>query len=158
MNNKSLFKKSLGDLKDEFLKVEETNNNCTYAITYNPQSQPDHGLPTGFLDWWGEQEDLFKRLRGCKVRLYAEPSKTGRIHFHGLIKITNRVSFAIHDVPKLKYHGSTVIKLIEQHEEWLAYCLKVQNDFQDWLLSEFHPKILLHHKDVSDSEKTISTL
>lgn len=163
MNNKKYslkdsFKSSFVSGKDQFLKVEEMSNGTTYAITYNPQSQPDLNELNGFVDWWGEQEELFARLKGCKIRLYCETSKTSRLHFHGFLLITNRVKFALYSVPVLQKRGSTVVKpfdSVEGYVEWLAYCLKIQNDMQDFIISEFSPKFNVIEK--SDSNKIVSS-
>ncbi|UTM74943.1 replication-associated protein [Tick-associated circular DNA satellite] len=163
MNNKNSLKDSFknsifNNAKDQFLKIEEMSNGSVYAITYNPQTQPDHPSLNGFVDWWGEQQELFDRCTNCAVRLYCEISKTGRVHFHGLVKILNRVKFGMFDVPRLIKFGSTVIKQIEHYDEWISYCLKIQNDMQDFIIREFNPMINDKYlKESSDYEKVITT-
>lgn len=148
MNLKQQFKDSAFPAGDTFIKCEDLVNGQLYAITFNPAEQPDLSAPNGILDWWGEQNHLFHRITGAIVHLYCETSKTGRLHFHGFIKVKNRVKFCIFDVPILQKNGKTCIKTIglpdqcvfEQYGEWITYCLKQQNDMQELLIQECHSR------------------
>ena len=165
MNLKQQFKESAFSSKDTFLKCEDLENGKEYAITYNPADQPDYDAPRPLLDWWGEQKYLFESLKGCAVRLYLEVSKTGRHHWHGFIKILNRIKFCIHDTCRLIKHGSTMIKPIglpsqdesEQRCEWLCYCLKLQQDIQEYIVSESFAPLKLLKREFSDHFLTLST-
>lgn len=163
---KDSFKESAFSSKDEFIKPEDIDMSALYAITYNPKDQPDLALSQGFIDWWLDQKKLLTNLRGCNVRLFLEISKTGRHHFHGFIKITNRVKFAVYDTPKLQKEGSTCIKPIafgpdenkfDHFIEWFAYCLKLQNDMQDYIHDQITP-VFKKNNINADSWLTINNL
>lgn len=163
---KDSFRESVFSSKDEFLKVEDIILKRHYAITYNPKDQPDHSLSQGFIDWMLEQKSLFKSMKGCKVRLFLEVSKTGRHHFHGIIQFTNRVKFAVFDTPKLVRSGSTLVKgigygpdedVFDHYAEWQSYCLKIQPDMQEYIHDQITPKICQKdYKDNFDSNYTVS--
>lgn len=155
---KQTFKGGLPKEKDVFLHVEDTQNGKTYAITLGPKSQPDFRSPNGLTDWLGEQRAFLKSLKGADFRLYIETSKTGRLHFHGYIMITNRVLFAIRSVPQLMSFYSTVIKdmlTMDDYINWMVYCTKIQNDMTDYLCSEILSPIKKY--ELSDLFYTIST-
>lgn len=155
MNLKQQFKESAYSSKDTFLKCEDMVNGGVYAITFNPEHQPDLDAPRSVLDWWGEQKDHLS-LKAASVRLFCEVSKTGRFHFHGFIKILNRVCFCIYDTKKLSRWGSVCIKQIglpdqdpfDQYAEWYDYCLKCQPDMQDFLSKEMFSVLAKH--EISD--------
>lgn len=152
---KDNFKSAAGfaDGGNVWIKPEDMSNNMTYAITINPESQPDYSTCNGFVDWWGEQVEKFNRLKGCKLTLFCETSQKGRMHFHGFIKIIKRVIFSMFDVPCLQKFFSTKMRylgcvksveeynLFDDYADWYAYCLKLQNDMQEYICGEFIPNI-----------------
>jgi hypothetical protein len=47
----------------------------------------------------------------------------------------------------------------DDYADWFAYCLKLQDDMQDFICHEFNPSnlIIKNRRDVSDCEKYIET-
>lgn len=146
---KAAWQASASNSKDTFISPENMENNGTYAFTYNPQEQPRHDLAMGFKEWWSDQLSMFKSFKGASLRLFLEVSKTGRHHFHGFLYIKNRVNFVVFDVPKLQRNGSSKVEafaykegenMYDHHALWLAYCLKIQPDMQEYIHDQLYPK------------------
>lgn len=132
----------------ELLSYEELQDGGIYAFTYNPIDQPKEG-PQGYMDWFYSQKQFFEKFQYCKFRLYVEVSKKGRWHFHGLIKIVNRLRFTIKDIKNLMPFGHICVRHIRSMDDfvnWLAYCHKQQLELQEYLTEELfctlHPRYL----------------
>lgn len=142
---KQQFRKTLNLVpkrKDEFLKPEDISHDGIYAITINPQQQPDLDNPTGFLDWWGKMKRLLiDDIKGAKLHLFCETSRSGRLHFHGFIKYTNPVIFSLFSVPYFVEEFSTVIKPLEDYSDWYSYCYKQQHLMQDFMHGQLKDRI-----------------
>lgn len=139
--------------KQTILPYEELEDGCVYAFTYNPIDQPKPGA-LGELEWFDEMRQFFYGLQYSKYRLYTEVSKTGRWHFHGLIKITDRLRFTIREIGQLMTFGNLCMKRFkttDDHMNWLAYCNKQQNELQDYLTGAIYctidPKVLKNRNE-----------
>lgn len=139
--------------KHVLLSYDELENGCMYAFTFNPSDQPKPSC-LGVHEWYGEMKGFFNGMQYSKYRLYTEVSKTGRFHFHGFIKIINRLKFCIKEVNQLTTFGTVCIKRLktmEDYLEWLAYCNKQQNEINDYLTEEIYctidPKVLKNRNE-----------
>lgn len=139
--------------KHDLLKIEDINECLTsatteqqrsqvwFAITLNPKAELGRHK---FETFFGMQLALLKNLmRNCEFELYPESSPSGRIHFHGYVRITNIVEY-IRDLPDLLDKFTVCIKFVEDCEEigsdddvknrkyqtWQAYCEKQKNIFE----------------------------
>lgn len=152
-----------GKQKNQFLDYEALENGCIYEFTYNPMQQPILTDSLGIKDFFLIMKDFFLSLKGCRVRMFMEVSKTGRFHFHGFLKMTDRLAFSIHTAPRLIERGSSKLGIfsnMDSYVRWLIYCNKQQNDIQEYLkrelYSDFDPKAL--SKRDPDGVITISNI
>lgn len=120
-----------------------------YSFSANPIDQPLYDSPevNPFRDWWHGQVAFFKSLKFCYVKLYCEYSPKGRWHFHGFLRLADRLKFYVFDVPKIKLFysvemdqfGNNYTNYTDNVANWQAYCLKLQSDVQPYLQSELFP-------------------
>lgn len=74
------------------LKIEDYILTKEYSITINPQLQPKTLKHLGF--WMRETHDWFAEYNDTmNIKLWMESSGTGRIHFHGIIKVLDLPKF-----------------------------------------------------------------
>lgn len=120
------------------LSPEDINCLEYYTFTLSPQEQP---LQTNLgkmklnciYNWYHEKIiRSLNRLHYCKYTLFTEISKSGRLHYHGTIKIEEIAMFYYHDVPLLKHIGTYEIDTIKDHKIWKTYCLKQKGFMRDF--------------------------
>lgn len=122
--------------KNSFLEYDEIENGGIYAFTWNPLQQPILTDPLGVSDWYHTQREFLTTLKGCSLRMFIEVSKKGRWHFHGFIKIIDRLRFSIYAAPKLCEYGASKMDILhttDDYAKWLIYCNKQQNEMNDLL-------------------------
>lgn len=127
-----------------FVKPEECSTHTFYTFTFNPESQPKTAIVNSIAEWFKEQLDFICRRRYSKYRLYMEISRKGRLHFHGVMLVTDVFKFYYYDVPDLMSFGHCEMDTINGPlgmEYWLAYCTKQHHMIQDFLYDEINPKI-----------------
>lgn len=89
-------------------KVENLQLGATYAITINPSNEWTSGqMP---IEWVRRQYDQITQLcRGVELCLYVESSPTGRLHFHGIMKLINIIDY-LRFVSNMKSYCTYAIK------------------------------------------------
>lgn len=134
--------------KNSFPKYEQLENGSLYTFDWNPLQQPILTDRQGIHDWFYIQKQFLTELKGCKVKMYTEVEK-GRWHFHGFIKIEDRLLFHIYSIPKLVEYGACNIDIMNTVDDYmrrLIYCNKQQNEMNDFLTSQLYftldPKVL----------------
>lgn len=74
--------------------------------------------------------DTFKLLcsqPSISGKLRMEVSSTGRLHFHGTIRILDPKQFYVYTVPILQASGTYEIDTIQNPDEWRTYCEKQES-------------------------------
>lgn len=105
------------------------NGTCKMALTISPKDRTDKY--NRLINIFHQDRYFLKReLRKCckYFCLYPELDKTGRLHYHGVIKIHDSVKWFKQIMPKLKYElGFIMIKELKSFKDnlkWLVYCQK----------------------------------
>jgi len=113
-----------------------------YAITINPcdKMQMWHSLNRE-----GEcMMQLSKILNNSKniytYELYPEYSPKGRFHWHGRIKIHNKIIFYSSSIPHILKYSKIVIKDITSNIEWSEYCMK-QEELHEYIEMNHYTKM-----------------
>jgi len=122
--------------------MEHAKTNIKYAFSFNPESQPCSYASDRIQKWWVEQVKLFGSLKGSSIELSVEISKTGRLHFHGVIQLTTLWKFYYYDVPKLMKDGAFEIDTISKHDEWMAYVDKNKDEMSEMMKAFGLPRTL----------------
>lgn len=95
-----------------------------YAFTINPKQEcKSSNIKGWYRDQWNELRSIIK---GCSAQLHLESSPTGRLHWHGYIKVTNVADFRSF-LYALALHGTYVIKEQFEGREWEEYIQKQRN-------------------------------
>lgn len=119
------------------VKPENMILNTNYAFSLNPQQQPEIvnfykvKLNT-YKDWSNQIYDKFRTMRYCKISTYLEISKLGRFHFHGTIKIHDKIKFVLYDLKRLMDIGTLEIDTIEDEMKWHLYCTKLKYEMEQF--------------------------
>lgn len=93
--------------KNQGVKFDYLELGTNYAFTINPKQECKSSNIKGFYrDQWNALRSLVK---GCVMLLHLEASPSGRLHWHGYIKIFNILDFRSFLVA-LALHGTYVIK------------------------------------------------
>jgi hypothetical protein len=123
-----------------FLKPEDVQIGKCYAFSYNPISQPKIGRINSVKEWYDIYTKFFgiECMKGSTYQLYVEISSTGRFHFHGIIKILDRMNFYTNDTASLIGAGTSAMKEIESDEIWEKYIMKQQFFIQPYLQLELY--------------------
>lgn len=122
--------------KHKGIKMELYKLNEYYAITISPVDERIHlrKVPNEikmYEYYQAQYRDieivLSHKLFGCKIELYPELSPTGRLHFHGIVRITDIFKFMYHDLHRISELGCYEVDTIEGDDgmaKWLLYCTK----------------------------------
>ncbi len=145
--------------QNDLPKMEDYQANTLYAITINPRLQhPDSSKRLKDVVHEASFSYLHKIMLISDVKLYPEMSPTGRVHFHGTIKILKKNIFNFYSLIH-KYIGvkdptfTLVIKQITD-DEWKTYITK-QKDLIKPVCKEYnipypinnhYVKLLQHNK------------
>lgn len=71
--------------------------------------------------------DILRGLRRCSTFiLYPELTLAGHLHFHGIVKVEDRIKWYRQVLPNIKLHGFVCIKEITNYQGWIEYCSKDQ--------------------------------
>lgn len=107
--------------KNQIPDMEVINKDEWYAITLNPSQQYECRRLNQ------QHRRLNKHYKNhakiYSLRLYPELSSTGRLHFHGYIRISKVFLFYYKVVPTLISNYTIVIKEVTS-EDWDTYCKK----------------------------------
>lgn len=119
-----------------FMKYEDCKNDTVYTITLNPKNEyqyfTNEDRKQAFFRY---HKNYIQKLTFLTkpimtniftTELYMEISPTGRLHFHGTIKILNKHMFYIHVLYKLQDMYSYEIDHLTDPVIWTKYCLKQQ--------------------------------
>lgn len=92
--------------KNKAIALEKLSTDKLFAITINPLDIrdsktyrcPDVRVIYDFQAKFQLFYDWIKRLKHCSLQLYPELSQTGRLHYHGYIRIKNIFNFVWQDL------------------------------------------------------------
>lgn len=106
---------------------ENISTHANYSFTLNPEVQY-YEIQDGierFNTWNAHMYKELKRLHGIEsLKIWPEISQSGRLHFHGIIKIKDVIEFALVDVPLLIRIGHLEIDTINDEDVWNKYIRK----------------------------------
>lgn len=123
------------------LKFEQVHNDDLYAITINPDDEHQY---------WGSEDRIgtfYNKLsykliievhNTCQLELYPEFSSRGRLHFHGTIKMLNKIEFYEQVLRRLMKWCQLEIDTINDQEAWKKYYIK-QQDLHNYYRRKEHP-------------------
>lgn len=115
-------------------KPEDITELRFYAFTLNPKDQPFNLLRhADIVAFFDDVRLLISKMHGCELKLVVEASKKGRLHFHGLIGITNKMWFFFHDIHTLNNYGNFDIEPITEPFMWDLYIYKNRDMMSEWL-------------------------
>lgn len=119
------------------LKPEETSLGIKYSFTFNPSDDylplPSESMNHAkMVHWFDTIKGVFEGLKGCGITVYLEWSQRGRLHFHGVLVITNKHKFYLHDINYLMGHGNIELDTIADPAIWDLYCRKNQESVYDY--------------------------
>lgn len=104
----------------------DTNKcNSLLAITISPPNRIDK---YNSLDYIYKSDALYidKYLRKCSIfyTIYPELDISGRLHYHGIITLKDRVKFYRAVLPAFNLLGFTLVKAVFEESKWLKYITK----------------------------------
>lgn len=121
-------------------KLETLEKGGFYAITLSPEDIRDketYKVPNNiqvledFRTKYRDIENILKtKLGGSYVELYPEFSPTGRLHFHGVINITDLFTFSYHDLFIFQKLGMYEIDTMDDIPKWTLYMGKQAHIFK----------------------------
>lgn len=139
--------------KKTLLEPEAMDINVWYTITINlsPNINYQSILDSGTKQRKNERSmfDIISTERAMimellngqyKTRyvLFPELSRTGRLHWHGMIRFTKPEHigiFYMHKLPRIMKVANVEIDIIEDMEKWKTYCMK-GNKYMEPMLKE----------------------
>lgn len=133
------------------IKPEDVIPFNKYTFSYNPEEQPSvqrfYSIRLNEMESWSQKiYDVFDSLKYSRIDTYVEISGSGRLHFHGYIRIYDIPNFYFYDLKKLKHYGTYEIDFITDPLKWDLYCKK-QKDFMDQFCSK---NGIIYHYTKSD--------
>lgn len=138
MSLKKIFKESYTGRKEfpqdfKCPKPEDVMLGEAYAFTLNPAEQPyclmTHAKVVQFYD---ELKECMLKMHGCEITMHPELSVKQRLHFHGYIKITDKMLFYFHDITVLNNYGNIDIEKINDPLIWDLYVYKNRDMMADY--------------------------
>jgi len=129
IKQKAAWKSYSGNDKHSMIPPEEVIIDQYLSFSFNPADQPDfvkfYNIGLNDLYKWSRQiSDILSSLKYAKIDVLMECSKMGRLHYHGVILISDPIRFCINDIKKLKLYGTFEIDKIKDLTVWLKYCTK----------------------------------
>ncbi len=128
--HKSKFKNGYKS-KHVTIAPEEVNRNMYYSLSLNPNNQFDdhHNSKYGnrvnlIVETWGTILTKFNP-NSFSYHLRLE-SKNGRLHFHGVIRIKDPLTFDVLVLPIWKELCTYEIDTINDMDKWITYCTKCE--------------------------------
>lgn len=137
----------------QMIAPEEMQTGIMYAFTINPSDNHQ---------FYGEEErvDKFHKrwqdilgsnlvLNGiADLDLTLEVSKMGRLHYHGVITVLDKISFYVDFIPKIKNMCTFELDTMSDSDKWKKYCIK-QDLFHKYITSaEILTLYRLKHKRI----------
>lgn len=111
-----------GKPRDIIPKPEDLRGDVSYAFSINPESQ-----------FFGDVKRVTRVINVMRrtlnsdtisYRIYPEVSRTGRIHFHGYLRIWDTGRFYVYLVPELLKIATITLEEIFNDEIWEDYIIK----------------------------------
>lgn len=126
--------------RNELIDFEDLEINKWYAFTVNPIDKYQHFRSFNRSgECLKDLNSIFCHYKAYEIDLYPELSKKGRFHYHGIIKVMDKVWFYLSVIPHLLSVATISIKEIKDEAIWLEYCRK-QHEFHDYItLNHFTP-------------------
>lgn len=110
------------------LKFEDMKIGVKYAFTFNPEYQPQD--LNEVKKWYRFMYDSFVMFKnGVEVTLWPESSPTGRMHFHGILKVIDFYEY-FNFVKYFVLRGHYDLDTIEEEkgkQSWQDYCSKQES-------------------------------
>lgn len=76
------------------IKIEDIVLDKEYALSINPEKQPNKNTIVDISIWYREIYDILLTFKdGLNITLYLEASPIGRYHFHGIIIIKDILTY-----------------------------------------------------------------
>lgn len=128
--------------KNILINYEDLHEDIDYAFTFNPCDKIQHWKMADRLIGFHKELQRIFMYRCMEYKLYPEISKSGRLHLHGYIRITDKDDFYIHAIRHMVSLGTVAITPIksvstivdqkdtEKYKSWHEYCTK-QHTFHD---------------------------
>jgi len=122
------------ETKNKMIPVENLTEGMWYAFTYNPLVQPiikDRVVHVD--DWLIQQRRHFGEYdnRYCDLIMYMESSTSGRLHWHGCIRLHDIAGFMLKVYPLIVIEASTEIDYLTDKDIWFNYCTKQLKVFKE---------------------------
>lgn len=128
MANNEYYKK-----RNILIDFEDLIKDQWYAITINPCDKYQHFKVLNRIGTCLEDlNKVFMFYKGIDYEMYPELSSKGRFHWHGKIKIKDKVHFYTTIIPYLISKCTITLKEIGKEEDWEDYCTK-QKEFHDYI-------------------------
>lgn len=141
--------------KHQLIAPEEVNPSCTYTFTVSPREQYTHSKDLTLEKHLKQILTIINKLGTNKdyyFQLYPELSSTGRLHYHGTIKISNPFNFYL-NVQKVIDDCTMEIDTIEDPDIWKQYQLKQQHLWKD--IKYPYPLKWKHSNIIKETSDTI---
>lgn len=133
--------------KCKSLKLECLNLDDEYSITISPPDYRDSKtarsnsvqIQIDFRQKLEESINFFKKLKHCSLLLFTELSPTGRIHFHGYLKILDIWKFIYQDVYFLNQMSYEIDTMKPDCEDKVSYAnlqYGVSQKYQDYCMKQ----------------------
>ena len=126
------------------IKYEDMKNDHTYSITLNPENAYQFwDLPDRIETFKKhhinnlKKSSLKDRINIFVLDIRLEFSPAGRLHFHGYIKILNKLKFYEYTLNKLTEQYQYEIDTIADHEVWETYINKQELDSKIQIGNDF---------------------
>jgi len=140
-NNKQNFKRYFSPNDGSKNKMPPVHQMCEekwYTFSYNPEVQPVlYNGTVEYGDWLMEQRrHLSEYDKTCSLQLFMDISTSGRLHWHGIIKIHNLKNFMIFTLPLIIKRASTEIDFLTDPVEWHNYCTKTLHILDEYYITQ----------------------
>lgn len=118
-------------LKNNWIPPENITQGKLYTFTFNPIIQPKGG---GFRKWYRDQYVFFNKFKEYVLLiLHVEASPSGRLHFHGFIRIYDIPNFILFMVPAINEFGSSEMDTCNDIITWTTYVNKQSEIWSNYI-------------------------
>lgn len=135
------------------IKAECVVKGRDYAFTISPKQQYDDMDKDGEfrvkdrIRCFGHySKKHLTRLKGSVYKLYLETSPLGRLHWHGILRITDVKEWLLRDIITLQALGSFCIKEIDDPDAWERYYLKQLDIWMGILYAKIESLLYQEHE------------
>lgn len=145
--------------KANLLKFENMQTNTLYAITINPNDD---------YQCWNNIDRIKDFISKTKstilninkdtayLELYLELSPTGRLHYHGYLKLHEKINFYTNMIHKLQHIAHVDIDTLDDSGKWEEYVLK-QRELHSYMIKNNIPLPLIIGTDFKKLTKDFFT-